>query len=358
LDNQKKIKLIIAISDSKKGGGQNVVLNLAKYLNKNETITLLCPKGDLYIRAKENGIAVKEMKFNFFNIYKINKFIRQFDKVVLNTHLLGTTFWGTLASIFNKRVSIVSNLHNPIIYDNISYHHKIFYPLVLKFISNRVKFFIADSKEISNSIKKYSNRSKVFYIPNSIFIDEPLIKKDNKNNNYNVCILGRLTFAKGHEYFISAAELICKERNDVNFFIIGEGELKVQLEEVVKEKSLESKIIFTGFVADLKSILVNIDIVVVPSLFEAIPLVLLEVMAMGIPVVATNVGGIPNVITNNINGLLVLPRNEREIYSAVIRLLNDENLRYQIGSNGRERIINNFNSEKLYREYCDILLNT
>ena len=319
---------------------------------------VLCPKGNLYDRLVENGIPVSETNFGLRHLCSLRRKLAKFNSVTINTHLLGTTFWTTLSLLFNNEATVVATLLNPIMYENMPVVKKVFFPPIVSLLALKVKMFVGVSEEICWSVKKITRNVPIHYFPTSINLNKfPYSSVDISKSAYNVAVLGRLSYAKGHDYFIAAADLICKIRSDITFYIIGDGERREELGKKVDSLNLTSKIIITGYLPDMKQILRTVDIVVMPSLFEGIPCLLLETMAMGIPVIASAVGGIPNVITNGHNGILVSPRNEKEICEGVIELIADKTLRVKISQNGRKKIEDDFNSEITYREYAKILDN-
>ncbi|MBU4345581.1 MAG: glycosyltransferase family 4 protein, partial [Desulfobacteraceae bacterium] len=110
------------------------------------------------------------------------------------------------------------------------------------------------------------------------------------------------------------------------------------------------KIIFTGFRSDIKEILSAIDILVTPSLLEGFPMVILEAMAMAKPIVATNIDGITEQITDGVNGILVPPKDPSALAKTVVRVLNDKELARTMGLSAREKVKQEFSVEKMVAE--------
>jgi len=127
-----------------------------------------------------------------------------------------------------------------------------------------------------------------------------------------VGMIGRFEQIKGPGYFIEAAVRIAQYRDDVYFMAIGEGGLRAKLEETVKKAGCEGRIIFTGWRNDIANLLGILDIMALPSLNEAVGLVLVEAQSQGIPVIASNVGGIPETIKDNETGILVPPAHSEK----------------------------------------------
>jgi glycosyltransferase involved in cell wall biosynthesis len=166
--------------------------------------------------------------------------------------------------------------------------------------------------------------------------------------------VGRLTWEKGLPYFIEAAKKITDSgwqiTDKVKYLIVGEGELEGNLRLKVKSLRLEEKVIFTGFRKDVREILGAIDILVVPSLREGFPMITLEAMAMAKPIIATNIDGITEQITDGINGILTPPKDSSAIAQAIIRLINDRESGRKLGLAARKRVEQEFSVEKMVAE--------
>jgi len=308
----------------------------------------------------KNNVEVTKCTIGLLNTGIIRTFIqeqqKQYGSIIVNTHLLGTTFWTILSSCFMKKYRLVSTLHQPIIYNNIRTLKRIAFPTVTKYVSKHVDEFISVSREIADSVFKYTTRI-AHYIPNSVPDIESkkqvvgaLIGKEIK-----IGIIGRLSPPKNHFCFLEAAKLILREIENVHFFIIGDGELKEPLTKQVFKNKLEGYVTFTGFVKDPASIVKNMDIVVFSSDFEGIPLALLEAMSIGVPTVSTAVGGIPQVIQDGVDGLLVSPRDPDAIKDAVLKLYKDEKLYRKIHFKSIEKMQTEYGYEKNVNAYRLIL---
>ena len=126
-----------------------------------------------------------------------------------------------------------------------------------------------------------------------------------------------LTQEKGHKYLIDAAALVVRDVPDARFVILGEGDLRPALERQIKELHLEKHVVLPGFRADILSFIRSFDVFVMSSLFEGLGTSLLDAMALSKPTVASDTGGIPEVVSHGETGLLVPPRDARELASAI-----------------------------------------
>lgn len=160
-----------------------------------------------------------------------------------------------------------------------------------------------------------------------------------------VGVFSRLNRMKGVEYFLDAASVLAGRFPDVWFLVVGDGAIKDELEEQARRLGLGRRIVFTGFRSDVPELLSEAAISVLPSLSEGTSNTLLESMAAGIPVVATRVGGNPEVIEDGVSGLLVPPRDSAALAAAMGRLLEDEDLAHKLGQAGIGRVAELFSIE-------------
>jgi glycosyltransferase involved in cell wall biosynthesis len=141
---------------------------------------------------------------------------------------------------------------------------------------------------------------------------------------------------KDHRTFLQAAAMVTSSLPDVRFLIIGDGPLRPELERLAGSTGLSPNVIFTGFREDALTLTKLLDIFVLSSYLEGLGTALLDAMAMGKPLVATNVGGIPEALLDGRNGLLVPPRDPRALAAAIVKLGQDPGLRDQMGDFGKK----------------------
>ncbi len=140
--------------------------------------------------------------------------------------------------------------------------------------------------------------------------------------------------------------MIEKVPNSV-FLFVGDGKLKNQLIQKINDNNMSKYFRLVGYQENLPEILALIDIFVLPSISEGLPFAVLEAMAAKKPVIATNVGGVPEIITNNVNGILVEPMDSDALARAMIILANNPKKRNYIAEMGHKKIIENFSLEKM-----------
>jgi glycosyltransferase involved in cell wall biosynthesis len=161
-------------------------------------------------------------------------------------------------------------------------------------------------------------------------------------DSFVIVSIGRLHIQKGFSFLIKAIDEARQTIPNIRQLIVGGGVLQAQLMAEVQKLRLSSQIIFTGERLDIPEILGACDLFVSASLWEGLPNTLLEAMAMELPIVATNVGGTPEVVMDNITGLLIPPANSHAISEAIQYLFQNPDVRKNMGEAGRNRVFQHF----------------
>ena len=162
-----------------------------------------------------------------------------------------------------------------------------------------------------------------------------------------VAVFARLNELKGIEYFLRAAAGLIEHFNDVRFLIVGDGASRPELEKYVERLGLSKHVVFLGFRLDVPTLLSEIAVSVLPTLSEGFSNSLLEAMAASVPVVATDVGGNPEVVEKGVTGLLVPPRDAEALARAIGQFLDQPSLGTKFGVAGRERVSKRFTLEQM-----------
>jgi glycosyltransferase involved in cell wall biosynthesis len=153
-----------------------------------------------------------------------------------------------------------------------------------------------------------------------------------------VGVVARLQPEKGVAAFLKAAACVAPLFPEVGFLVIGDGPLREELKTLARQLGLEQRVHFLGHRPDARALIELLDVLVVPSFTEGSPLIVLETMAAGVPVVASAVGGIPDQVRHDKEGLLVPPGDPRALGDALLRLLRDPDYARSLGEAGRERV--------------------
>lgn len=159
--------------------------------------------------------------------------------------------------------------------------------------------------------------------------------------------VGALVGHKGQRYLIEAMSLVLREVPDAHLIIFGEGELRPALERQVKHLSLAKRVLLPGFREDVLSLMKAADLFVMSSVTEGLGSAVLDAMAMGLAIVGTTAGGIPEAVVPNVTGELVEPSDPKSLAAAIVKLLKDPALRRAYGEAGRQHVAANFGVDRL-----------
>lgn len=365
-----KIAVLATVTDF--GGAERVVLSLTEHI-KNDQFDLvpiiftvpnftdniffkhLDRAGRKYYKVYVNNHKIKYLNpvANIFETYRLLKKNR-FD--LIHTH----GYRADVLGIFLARLlglPAISTCHGFISNDL----HLTLYNRLDRFILRFASKIIAVSEAIKSSlIKSGIKESSVTLIQNAVngsYSVEAFTRNRKAKREYCgmteddvvVGYVGRLSEEKGVGYLIEAIALLDKSGIPAKLLIIGDGPQRMELADRVKKANLEEKVIFTGFQNDVECWLPAMDVFTLPSLTEGTPMSLLEAMACGIPVVATAVGGVPQVIESGKNGILVSPGNPQDIKEAIQLLYKSEKLRNGLSGEAQKTINSQYNIEEWTR---------
>ena len=167
--------------------------------------------------------------------------------------------------------------------------------------------------------------------------------------------VSRLHPEKGHEFLFRALPLIKQQwKRPIRLLLAGAGPFEAQYRRLVEELGLQEMVSFLGFRRDISDLMQAADVMVLPSVAEAFGLVLTEALYLGTPVIASRVGGIPEIISDGVDGFLVPPASPSELARAIIQLARDEELRAKLASAGREKVEHGFSFENMARSYENV----
>jgi glycosyltransferase involved in cell wall biosynthesis len=177
---------------------------------------------------------------------------------------------------------------------------------------------------------------------------------------FEILFVGRLAPVKGPHILVAALDRLVREGRAVRLRFVGDGPERPGLERNVAQRGLNRHVFFEGWqnTDRVRALYQQADIFALPSFAEGIPVVLMEAMAMEIPCVTTRITGIPELIRDEVDGLLVTPSNEQELAAAIARLCDDPQLRFSLGKSARRRVLEHYdlrrNTEQLaaiFREF-------
>lgn len=356
--------------------------NVKEKIDKNVTIIpiKLLANNSLLYRLKLNGINF----IIFFLIKSILKFIEltglywlyalikiiillkkyRPDILFINNGGYPGAFSCRTAVISAKILGIKSVIMN---INNLALKPSYLQKIIDKVIEKKVFRFITASVAAGKRLEKNRNfkHDKIISIPNTInFSSYDVINNNILKNEINInrkCVIigsvGLLTKRKGHKYLIDAIHILINELNIKNFKVVifGNGEEINNLENKIKTLGLKNYCSIVGFRKNIQNYMKDFDIFVLPSINnEDFPYVNLEVMSLGIPIVSTNVAGIPEQVINGTNGYVVEPKNPEQLAFKLSILIKDEKKRKLMGINGRKLFEKKYNYEKIINKYINL----
>ena len=304
--------IIFLGTEFKKGKG-----GVASVLNEYSKIF---PKATFISTTASNG-SLKNIIVLIIAIIKL-PFILTFNRSAI-VHIHGASY----NSFFRKHLffKIISFFGNKVIYHIHGAEFHEFYKNASKkgkhkiaYLINNVACVICLSPEWKIFFEENFHPNKIKIIPN--IVEEPIVTKENSGNEFSFLFLGHVSERKGIWLLLEALEALKDELllGKFTFYIGGNGEVDL-LKKIIKEKKLESIVKFIGWVTaeNKKEYLNKANAYILPSYNEGLPISILEAMTYSLPIIATNVGGIPQVVVNRVNGLLIEPGNLNELKKAI-----------------------------------------
>ncbi|MBL7081037.1 MAG: glycosyltransferase family 4 protein [Candidatus Omnitrophica bacterium] len=323
------------------GGITRYVLDLKSGLKKRgHRVFIACIKGDLELPLKTKSIFSPQILSSYFIL---KRFIKKEGIQIIHAQVRTTQF---LAFLLCKTLKIpyVCTFHG--------FYRPHFFRKKLPCLGDlTIAVSQAVGRHLINDFNLDKENLRVIYNG----IEPHLGSRPDKDYSYlkgkpSLGIIARLAQEKGHIYLFSAFKALLGDYPCARLLVVGKGKKELELKEWVERESLSEKIIFLEEIEHLFSIFNILDISILPSLFEGFGFSLIEAMACGVPVVASAVGGIGEIIKDKETGLLVEPANSEALYKAIKLLLEDNKLRLQIIENAGREIKERFSLEREIRE--------
>lgn len=280
-----------------------------------------------------------EAKNDIKSITKVGKILKQIKPDIVYLHSSKAGAIGRIALAFNFKTKILYNAHGWYFNAQISDKKRKIFALIEKILAIKTYKIINISKSEYESALKYkiASEKKMCIIENGIdftkfenndkYREKTRKKYHIENNEIVIGVVGRLTEQKDPMTMIKAFQLVHKENKNTKLMYVGSGELEENVKQYAKEKNILDKVIITGWVDNVEQYIPAFDIAVLPSKWEGFGLVLIEYMACDKPIIATNVGGISDIIENRKNGILIDRGNNKQLTNAVEEFFEDEKLR-------------------------------
>ena len=349
------------------GGPEKQVVEHMRLLKRTQVQPLLCSfheKGDeteLVGRARALGIRTFSVPcrsaYDPAQILRLRKIFSSEKPELVCTHDYRSTFLSLIARarLPVRQIAFLRGITK----ENLKV--SLYYKMENWFLK-RMDHVVVVSKEQQNLLVLQGLPVyKVSLVPNAVEIEQdstPSTLLSKFRGKTIIATAGRLSPEKGHEYLIAAMPRVIAGRRDAVLVLFGDGPLRDRLTRLAERVGCANSIHFLGYVPGFSSFLKDIDLFVLPSLMEGLPNALLEALAAAKPVVATTVGGVPEIVANGKTGLLVSPRDSGQLAGAMIELLSDPGFASALGQAGQDAIRKSYSFEKQLQLLMEVYTKT
>ena len=355
------IRVCQVITDTNVGGAGRYLLNYLKHFDReNYKVSVVLPKNSSLIDfiSQYEEVDIYEMPYMDDKSYDkrcTKELVRLFKEKsfdILHTH---ASLSARIAGRCAKIKTIISTRHC------IEPKGKMPISFLKSFLNNLLcDYYIAVSDAVYENLKECGiKHSKIKKVYNGVEPIKSIVenKKKEIKQKYNIAdgmvfgIFARLEEVKGHKYFIEAAKDYLTKGNKGTFLIVGDGTLKKELMAMAEDTP---EIIFTGYISDTKELLNITDVNVISSSSEAMSLAILEAMSLGKPTIATNVGGNPQLVKNELNGLLVEYADSEGMSYVFGKISKDSDMYQKHSENAKRMFYDNFTAEIMVKNLQEL----
>lgn len=336
------------------GGTENVILQLCEIFKPLVNNIVVCAgKGFDQDILKKIGIKFYEIPDltdknpkTMLNIAsELRHIVKTEDITVIHTHHRMAAFYVTLLGLYKKCV-FINTSHNTF-YDKIKLTHFAYKHAHLIACGEMVKknleetFNLHDVTAIHNAVKKFDGP----------IVPDSTLTALHDQGFFLIGNVGRMTEQKGFEYFIDAMPAILSKHPNTKFIMVGAGKLKQSLKDRVTRLKLDSDVVWLGFRSDVQNVMSQLDLVVLSSLWEGLPLTPIEAFSVGRTVVATAVDGTVEIIQDGVNGYLIPPRDNKALAEKCCALMDQKAVLQKFEVEARKRFTQEFSFSTFKQRY-------
>ena len=358
--SQNRIQLLYLITEYSVGGAEKTMVRILSGLNRDKyditVVALRKGSGRLLPELEKVGINTENLgakaKYDFIRVaIRLYKLIRKIKPQMLICSLYHPTILGRVIGKL-AGVPIVINWE---VCEN--------FGGFLRVLLNRItinfsdKIFCDSRKVLAKLVKTLRCPDDKIEIVSTGGLDLMAYNRQCKNFNspIKIGIIGRVTEQKGYEYFVKTAKIVTELRENIHFSMVGDGPDLVKIQNMIKESELTDKVKLLGYRSDIPDLLSEWDIYVQSSLWEGLCLTVVEAIASGLPVVATNVGGIPESVIDGYNGYLVPPKDSKALADKIIELIDNPELRKTMGERSRRIAEEKYSLESMVKKMEELI---
>lgn len=307
--------------------------------------------------AKRQGVAIEfiacQGRWDFHAVYAIQRLVERLHVDILHTHGYKADLYGYLATRPHRCV-LVATCHNwPSRAPSMR-----FYAGLDRLILRRFDGVAAVSAPVADILQRWGVRA-VSYLPNGVPLPRfqhatPTLRREWKTNRRLVGFVGRLAPEKGGDVLLRAAQGVVASRPDTAFVFAGDGACESEWRKLAGILGIADNVEFLGRRGDMPGVYASLDLLVLPSLMEAMPLCLLEALAAECPVIATRVGSVPEIVIPGETGRLVEPGDSGALAAAILASLDDPAGSRRMAEQGRRRVAQFYSDEVMAAAYLDL----
>ena len=360
------MNILYVVTSLDVGGTQKMLYETIKNMDRDKYQIVVCSlkKGGIYGKILSDlDIKIISLKMNnrsgLLNIFIFIPSVLKLSKIIHKEKIDIVHSWLFQANIISRISARLAGVNRVISSVRVMEQEKKWQLFIERITSNLCKKIIVNSRALKNFLleKNVADSEKIEVIYNGIEVSENSDKRNIfkelglKENEKIIGTVGRLHKQKGIEYFLESAKIILPSVGfSLKFIIVGDGPERKKLESKARRLGIKNEVLFTGIREDAINLISIMDIFVLPSLWEGTPNVVLEAMLWGKPVISTEVGGVPELIENQVDGILVKPGNPVALADAVLQALKNERESIQMGIRAKEKVKKYFSIEKMVEQ--------
>lgn len=355
------------------GGAERYVLTLVRHLDPARCVTRLCVLGShnqfperidpaTVVDFLHYGGSRKDVRGQWRCVQRLRRIIRDWQADVVHSHLWPAARLASLA-VRGTGAAHVVHVHDTrpwLVSRRLRAGVERFATRALLSVSRPTYIAVSESARDFNAVLLRMAPGRVHTIRNAVDVREfsPAAHTRTDSDTVRIGVIARLDPEKGHEDLWHAFAGLLRRGARAQLFVAGEGSQRGHLEQLAGELRIASAVRLMGVVSDVPQFLRSLDVCMLPSRAEGLPLTVLEAMATGLPVIATNVAGTAEAVRDGVEGLLVEPRDVAALEAAMCRLISDEPLRLRMGRAALERARSSFSiaaaAGRVWEVYRDV----
>jgi len=345
-----------------RGGAEQVLKLLVKYADPRlEHCVYAFSSGPMAEELEALGASVtivrrRLRKFDPSLVWRLSRALRADGIALVHTHIFGACLHGLLAARLAGRLPVVVTEHN------VAAKYNTYQLCASRYLYRWARKIVGVSEEVGHSIdeKIRVSPARVQVVPNGIDVDHFANLPTRQCARTCLAIpsdarvvgsVGRLTQQKAYADLVDAVGILLRQGMDIHLVLVGEGEERSSLERRAAKLGMAERVHLVGVYPDVREMLPAFDVFVLSSLWEGLPIALLEAMAANLPCAATAAGGIVSVIEDEVNGLLVPLRDKQGLAMAIRRILDNPQLARDLAECAVTTVRENFSAQRMTAAY-------